>query len=161
MIGANHASERAPTSNLGLPRRRGARRGRVRRYARSRPGDRPWNGQHDWSERHYGLFSGGQRNSMSTVAQLAHSPRQLCKVRIELDLSKNSRLKVMYRQPEFHREIAIYLRQYDLEISNESANPQGRVTSIEVTGPAAGLRSFVDCYLPTDAFGIAYSLDYV
>jgi hypothetical protein len=25
---------------------------------------------------------------MSTVAQLAHSPRQLCKVRIELDLSK-------------------------------------------------------------------------
>ena len=53
---------------------------------------------------------------MSTVAQLAHSPRQLCKVRIELDLSKNSRLKDMYRQPEFHREIAIYLRQYDLEI---------------------------------------------
>ena len=98
---------------------------------------------------------------MSTVAQLAHSPRQLCKVRIELDLSKNSRLKDMYRQPEFHREIAIYLRQYDLEISNESANPQGRVTSIEVAGPTAGLRSFVDCYLPTDAFGIAYSLDYV
>ena len=98
---------------------------------------------------------------MSAVAQLAHSEHQLCKVRIELDLSKNSRLKDMYRQPEFHREIVIYLRQYDLEISDESANAQGRVTSIEVAGPAACLQSFVDRYLPTDALGIAYSMDYL
>ena len=101
---------------------------------------------------------------MSTAAQLTqlvHSPSQLCRVRIELDLSKNSRLKDMYRQPEFHREIVIYLRQYDLEVSNESANAQGRATSIEVTGPAASLQSFIDRYLPTDALGIAYSLDYV
>jgi len=98
---------------------------------------------------------------MTTAAGLALSRDQFRKVRIELDLSKNSKLKNMFRQPEYHREIIIYLRQCDLEISNESANAQGRVTSIEVTGPAAGLRSFVDCYLPTDAFGIAYSLDYV
>ena len=98
---------------------------------------------------------------MSTFAQLAHSPAHLCKVRIELDLSKNSRLKDLYRQPEFHREIVIYPRQYDLEISNQSANPQGRVTSIEMTGPAACLQSFVDRYLPTDVLGIAYSLDYL
>ena len=96
---------------------------------------------------------------MSTAARLAHSPDQLCKVRIELDLSKNSRLKNMYRQPEFHREITIYLRQYDLEIANESTNPQGRVTSIEMTGSAVGLQSFVDRYLRNDVFGIAYSLD--
>jgi hypothetical protein len=99
---------------------------------------------------------------MSTAAQLALSPpHQLCKVRIELDLSKNRRLKDLFRQPEFHREIVIYLRQYDLEISNDSANAQGRVTSIEVTGPAAGLQSFVDLYLPADALGIAYSLEYI
>jgi len=98
---------------------------------------------------------------MNTAIRVAHAPDQLCKVRIELDLSKNSRLKDMYRKPEFHREIVIYLRQYDLEISNQSANPQGRVTSIEMTGPAACLQSFVDRYLPTDALGIAYSLDYL
>lgn len=98
---------------------------------------------------------------MSTVAQLAHSPHQLCQVRIELDLSKNSKLKDLYRQPEFHREIVIYLRQYDLEISNESANPHGRVTSIEVTGAAAGLLSFIDRYLRADARDIAYNLDYL
>lgn len=83
----------------------------------------------------------------------------LCKVRIELDLSRNSRLKDMFRQPEFHREIRIYLRQYDLEIANESTNPQGRVTSIEVTGSAAGLRSFVHRYLRSDVLGIAYNFD--
>jgi hypothetical protein len=96
---------------------------------------------------------------MSTVAQLAHSPHQLCKVRIELDLSKNSRLKDMYRQPEFHREIRIYLRQNHLEISNESANAQGRVTFIEVTGSAVGLQTFIDRYLRSDVLGIAYNFD--
>jgi len=55
---------------------------------------------------------------MRTSARLAHSPDQLCKVRIELDLSKNSRLKNMYRQPEFHREITIYLREYDLAMQD-------------------------------------------
>jgi hypothetical protein len=100
-------------------------------------------------------------STAAQLAQLAHSPSQLRRVRIELDLSKNSRLKDMYRQPEFHREIVIYLRQYDLEISNESANDQGRVTSIEVTGSAVGLKSFIDRYLPPDALGIAYSLDYL
>jgi hypothetical protein len=98
---------------------------------------------------------------MSAVAQLAHSPHLLCKVRIELDLSKNSRLKDMFRQPEFHREIIIYLRQNNLEISTPSANPQGRITSIEVTGSALGLRSFVDRYLYTDAPGIAYNVEYI
>ena len=98
---------------------------------------------------------------MNTAIRVAHAPDQLCKVRIELDLSKNSRLKDMYRQPEFHREIVIYLRQYDLEISNESANAQGRVTSIAVTGSEAALRSFVDRYLDTDAPGIAYKLEYI
>jgi hypothetical protein len=97
---------------------------------------------------------------MTTAARLAHSPDQLCKVRIELDLSKNSKLKDMFRQPEYHREIIIYLRQCDLEISNESANPQGRVTSIVVTGSALGLRSFIERYLLNDAMGIAYILDY-
>jgi hypothetical protein len=110
MIGTNTASECAPTSNLGLPRRRGARRTRVRHYARSRPGDRPWNGQYDWSERHYGLFAGRQWDSMSTVVQ-------------------------------------------------ESANAQGRVTSIEVTGPTAGVHSFIDRYLQADAVDVAYNLD--
>jgi len=98
---------------------------------------------------------------MSTAARLARSPHLLCKVRIELDLSKNSRLKDMYRHPEFHREIRIYLRQCDLEISERSANLQGRITQIEVTGSAVGLRSFVDRYLDTDALGIAYSLEYI
>ena len=95
---------------------------------------------------------------MSTAARLAHLPDQLCKLRIELDLAKNRRLKDLYRQPEFHHEIRIYLRQNDLEISNESANAQGRITSIEVTGSAASLRSFIDRYLHRDAVGIAYSL---
>ena len=98
---------------------------------------------------------------MSTAVQLARSPHLLCKVRIELDLSKNRRLKDMFRQPEFHREIRIYLRQCDLEISERSANLQGRITKIEVTGSAVGLRSFVDRYLYTDALGIAYSMDYL
>jgi len=98
---------------------------------------------------------------MSTAVQLARSPHLLCKVRIELDLSKNLRLKDMFRQPEFHREIRIYLRQNHLEISNESANPQGRITQIGVTGSAVGLRSFVHRYLYTDARGIAYSMDYL
>jgi len=98
---------------------------------------------------------------MSTAARLAHSPDQLCKVRIELDLAKNRRLKDMFKQPEFHREIRIYLRQNDLEISIESANAQGRVTSIGVTGSKAALRSFVDRYLDTDTLGIAYGLDNV
>jgi hypothetical protein len=98
---------------------------------------------------------------MSTAARLSHSPDQLCKVRIELDLSKNSRLKNMFRQPEFHREIIIYLRQCDLEISNEFANRQGRVTSIEVTGSATGLRSFIERYLSSDSLDIAYNLDYL
>lgn len=48
---------------------------------------------------------------MSTAARLAHSPDQLFSVRIDLDVSKNPRLKDMFRQPEFHREIRIYLRQ--------------------------------------------------
>jgi hypothetical protein len=98
---------------------------------------------------------------MNTAARLAHSPDRLCAIRIELDLSKNSRLKDMFRQPEFHREIRTYLRQYDLEISNQSTNPQGRVTSIEVTGSAVALLSFVDLYLRADALGIAYNLDYL
>jgi hypothetical protein len=97
---------------------------------------------------------------MTTAARLARSPDQLCKVRIELDLSKNSKLKDMFRQPEYHREIIIYLRQYDLEISNESANPHGRA-SIEATGAAAGLPSFIDRYLRADARDIAYNLDYL
>jgi hypothetical protein len=67
----------------------------------------------------------------------------------------------MFRQPEFHREIRTYLRQYDLEISNQSTNPQGRVTSIEVTGSAVALLSFVDLYLRADALGIGYNLDYL
>lgn len=98
---------------------------------------------------------------MSTAARLAHSPDQLRKVRIELDLSKNSRLKNLYRQPEFHQEIRIYLRQNDLEISNESANPQGRITSIELSGSAVGVQAFVDRYLHADALGIAYNLVYL
>ena len=98
---------------------------------------------------------------MSTAARLARSPHLLCKVRIELDLSKNRRLKDMFRQPEFHREIRIYFRQNDLEISNQSANLQGRITKIEVTGSAVGLRSFVDRYLYTDDPGIAYKLEYI
>jgi hypothetical protein len=97
---------------------------------------------------------------MTTAARLARSPDQLCKVRIELDLSRNSKLKDMFRQPEFHREIIIYLRQCDLEISNESANAQLRVTSIVVTGSAPGLQSFIERYLRSDAVGIAYILDY-
>jgi hypothetical protein len=97
---------------------------------------------------------------MSTAARLALSPHLLCKVRIELDLCKNRRLKDMFRQPEFHREIRIYFRHNDLEISNQSANLQGRITKIEVTGSAVGLRSFVDRYLYTDAPGIAYKLEY-
>jgi hypothetical protein len=96
---------------------------------------------------------------MSTAARPAHSPDQLCTLRIELDLSKNRRLKDMYRQPEFHREITIYLRTNDLEITNESANAQGRVTSIDVTGSTASLQSFVDRYLGNDNRGIAYSWD--
>ena len=98
---------------------------------------------------------------MSAVARLALSSHHLCKVRIELDLSKNRRLKDMFRQPEFHREIRIYLRQCDLEISERSANLQGRITQIEVTGSAVGLRSFVDRYLYTDDLGIAYKLEYI
>jgi hypothetical protein len=98
---------------------------------------------------------------MSTAACLVRSTDQVCKVRIELDLSKNRSIKDVYRQPEFHREIRIYLRQNDLEISNQSANPHGRITSIEVTGSAIGLRSFVDRYLRADALGIAYSCDYL
>jgi hypothetical protein len=98
---------------------------------------------------------------MNTATRLAPSSDHLCKVRIELDLSKNRRLKDMFRQPEFHREIRIYFRQNDLEISNQSANPQGRITKIEVTGSAVGLRSFVDRYLYTDALGIAYRMDYL
>ena len=98
---------------------------------------------------------------MSTAACLAHSADRLCKLRIELDLSKNSRLMNMFRQPEFHREIRIYVRQNDLEISKQSVNPQGRITSIEVTGSAVGVQSFVDRYLRADALGIAYNLDYL
>jgi len=98
---------------------------------------------------------------MNTATRLAPSPDQLRKVRIELDLSKNPRLKDMFRQSEFHREIRIYLRQCDLEISNHSTNPQGRITSIEVTGSAVALRSFIDLYLRADALGIAYNLDYL
>lgn len=86
---------------------------------------------------------------------------QVCKIRIELDLSKNSRLKDMFRQPEFHQEIRIYLRKHNLEIANESINPQGRVTSIEVTGSAVGVQSFVDRYLRSDALGITYNLEYL
>ena len=97
---------------------------------------------------------------MTTAARLAHSRDQSCKVRVELDMSRNSKLKDMFRQPEFHREIIIYLRQCDLEISNESANAQGRVTSIVVTGSAPGLQSFIERYLPSDAVGIAYILEY-
>lgn len=96
---------------------------------------------------------------MSTAARLAHSADQLFSVRIDLDLSKNSRLKNMFRQPEFHREIRIYLRQNDLQIASEAANAQGRITAIEVTGSAAGLQSFIDRYLRSDVLGIAYSLD--
>ncbi len=96
---------------------------------------------------------------MSTAAQLAVSSHLLGKLRIELDLSKNRRLKDMFRQPEFHREIRIYFWQNDLEISNQSANPRGRITQIEVTGSPVGLRSFVDHYLYTDLPGIAYSLE--
>jgi hypothetical protein len=96
---------------------------------------------------------------MTTAVRLMHSA-ELCKVRIELDLSKNPKLKNMFRQPEFHREIIICLRQCDLEISNEWVNSQGRVTSIDVTGSAPGLLCFVERYLRSDAVGIAYSLDY-
>jgi hypothetical protein len=98
---------------------------------------------------------------MSTAARLARSPHLLCKIRIELDLSKNRRLKDMFKEPEFHREIRIYLRQCDLEISERSPNLQGRITQIEVTGSAVGLRSFVDRYLYTDDPGIAYKLEYI
>ena len=98
---------------------------------------------------------------MSTAARLAHLPDQLCKLRIELDLSKNRRLKDIYRQPEFHREIRIYLRQNDLEITNELTNHHGRITSIEVTGSAAALQSFVERYLLTDILGISYHFDYL
>lgn len=98
---------------------------------------------------------------MSTAARLAHSPDQLCKVCIELDLSKNPRLKDMFKQPEFYREIRIFLRQNDLEISNESANPHGRITSIAVTGSVVRVQAFVDRYLRADALGIAYNLDYL
>ena len=96
---------------------------------------------------------------MSTAVRLALSPDRLCKLRIDLDLSKNRRLKDMFRQPEFHREIRIYLRQNNLEISDQSANPQGRITSIEMAGSADSLRCFVDRYLRDDAIGIAYNLD--
>jgi hypothetical protein len=84
---------------------------------------------------------------------------QLCKLRIELDLSKNSRLKDMFRQPEFHREIRISLRRHDLEIASELTNAQGRVTSIEVTGSAVGLQTFIVRYLRSDVLGIAYNFD--
>ena len=96
---------------------------------------------------------------MSTAARLAHPADQLLSVRIHLDLSKNPRLKDMFRQPEFHREVIIYLRQHDLGIANESTNAQGRVTSIDVTGSSAGLQAFIDRYLRSDVLGIAYNLD--
>ena len=98
---------------------------------------------------------------MSTAARLAPLPDQVCKLRIELDLAKNRRVKDLYRQPEFHREITIYLRQNDLEISNEPANSQGRITCIELTGSVAGVGAFIDRYLRSDALGIAYDLKYL
>ena len=94
---------------------------------------------------------------MNTAIRVAHAPDQLCKVRIELDLSRNSRLKDIFRQPEFHREITIYLRQCGLEISNRSTNTKGRVTEIEVTGSVVALQSFIDRYLRADVPGIAYN----
>ena len=97
---------------------------------------------------------------MSTAARLAHSVGQVRRLRLELDLSKNPRLKDMYRQPEFHREIRIYLRQNELEMSGQSTNAQGRITGIEVTGSAVSMQSFVDRYLRSDVLGIAYNLDY-
>ena len=78
-------------------------------------------------------------------------------IRIDVDLSKNSRLKNMFRQPEFHREIKIYLRHHDLEISKQSANDHGRITSIEVSGSVHGLQFFIDRYLHSDVLGIAYN----
>jgi hypothetical protein len=36
---------------------------------------------------------------MTTAARLAHSRDQSCEIRIELDLSNNSKLKDMFRQP--------------------------------------------------------------
>lgn len=98
---------------------------------------------------------------MNTATRLAPSSDQLCKVGVELDLSKNRRLKDMFRQPEFHQEIRVYLRQCNLEISKQSANLQGRITQIEVTGSAVALRSFIDRYLRTDVPGIAYNLEYL
>jgi hypothetical protein len=44
-------------------------------------------------------------------------------------------------------------------VAQESANAQGRVTSIEVIGPTAGVHSFIDRYLQADAVGVAYNLD--
>jgi hypothetical protein len=98
---------------------------------------------------------------MKIATGRAHSPAQLCQVRIELDLSKNSRLKDMFRQPEFHREITIYLRHCGLEISNRSTNSQGRIIQIEVTGSPVALESFIDRYLRADVSGIAYNLEHL
>ena len=98
---------------------------------------------------------------MSTAARLAHSPDQVRRLRIDLDLSKNPRLKDMFRQPEFHLEIRIYLRQNDLEMSGQSTTAQGRIRYIEVTGSAVAMQSFVDRYLRSDVLGIAYNLDYL
>jgi hypothetical protein len=44
-------------------------------------------------------------------------------------------------------------------VAQESANAQGRVTSIEVIGPTAGVHSFIDRYLQADAVDVAYNLD--
>lgn len=97
----------------------------------------------------------------AAAARLAPSPHRLCRVRVELDLSKNRRLKDMFRQPEFHRELKIYLRQCGLEISEQSANLRGRITQIEVTGSAVALRAFIDRYLRTDVPDMAYNLEYL
>jgi hypothetical protein len=82
-----------------------------------------------------------------------HSLAELCRVHIELDLSKNLRWKNMFRQPEFHRDIKLCLRQSELELSNQRTNPQGRVISIEVSGSAAGLQFFIDRCLGADTPG--------
>ena len=88
-----------------------------------------------------------------------HSLDQLCKVRIDLDLSKNLRLKNMFRELEFHRGITHWLRQNDLEISNQWTNPQGRVTSIEIVGSVVGVQLFIDRYLSADTLGIGYDIE--
>jgi hypothetical protein len=85
---------------------------------------------------------------------------KLCAIELDIALSQNPKVKGMYRNEAYNREVMVYFGEHKIEVKNAPTNTQQAIRSIELTGSTVSLWTFYDDYLSGNADRGVYKLSY-